>query len=70
VQVSYSRPVYEPKPDDNGNLSDSQVEISPEPMTRRQYVLTLSEAEVVDRVLGEQAAKRLYELCVEVEKHG
>lgn len=70
VQVSYSRPVCEPKSDDNGKLSDSQAETSPEPMTRRQYVLTLSEAEVVDRVLGEQAAKRLYELCMEVEKHG
>jgi hypothetical protein len=39
-------------------------------MTRRQYVITLSEAAIVDRVLGERAAVRLVELCVEAEKHG
>jgi hypothetical protein len=38
-------------------------------MTRRQYVITLSEAAIVDRVLGERAALRLVELCREAEKH-
>jgi hypothetical protein len=42
----------------------------PEPVTRRQYVITLSEAAMVDRVLGERAAVRLVELCQEAEKHG
>ena len=55
-----------------GGKVDSKGEDSPEPepMTRRQYVITLSEVEVVDRVLGEHAAARLYQLCVEAEKHG
>jgi ParB/RepB/Spo0J family partition protein len=42
----------------------------PESMTRRQYVFTLSEAAMVDRVLGDHAAARLVELCLEAEKHG
>jgi hypothetical protein len=43
---------------------------TPEPMTRRQFVITLSEAAIVDRVLGERAASRLVELCREAEKDG
>ena len=81
--VSYSRSVSDiaTPQSDTGNLPDGRAESGednsqgdtnppPEPMTRRQYVVTLSEAEVIDRVLGEQAANRLYELCVEAEKNG
>jgi hypothetical protein len=70
--ISYSRQVLNPSPTAEriqNPISAGGNGNSPEPMTRRQYVFTLSEAEVVDRVLGEQAAKRLYELCMEVEKH-
>ena len=70
--ISYSRPIARMDGDSEVPVSPTErlsEDSSPEPMTRRQYVLTLSEAEVVDRVLGEQAAKRLYELCVEAEKH-
>jgi hypothetical protein len=83
MPVSYSRPAAtsaEPgiasgKEAQGANptrLSDSEVPDlpSPEPMTRRQFVITLSEAEIVDRVLGEQAAARLVALCQEAEKHG
>jgi len=75
--VSYSRPIAST---DGGSEPSSTLperpsggiaeDATPEPMSRRQYVLTLPEAEVVDRVLGDQAARRLYELCVEAEKHG
>ena len=81
--VSYSRSVSDiaTHQSDTGNLPAGRAESGednsqrdtnppPEPMTRRQYVVTLSEAEVIDRVLGEQAANRLYELCVEAEKNG
>lgn len=70
--ISYSRPVpaEELVANATSDKDGSEPERVPEPMTRRQYVITLSEAEVVDRVLGEQAARRLYELCVEAEKHG
>lgn len=71
--ISYSRQVLNPSPTAEGvqkSISAGGNGDNPEPMTRRQYVFTLSEAEVVDRVLGEQAAKRLYELCLEAEKHG
>jgi len=70
--VYYSRPVVQVQPQSDAEVAGdgAQRQDVPEAMTRRQYVLTLSEAEVVDRVLGEQAASRLYELCVEAEKHG
>ena len=81
--VSYSRPVSPvvTHGGDGGNVPVGRAEGAevdakdldtpqPEPMTRRQYVITLPEAEVVDRVLGEHAAKRLYDLCVEAEHHG
>ena len=81
--MSYSRPIASTSThrNDGGNVPTTRAEggggnsksddtPKPEPMTRRQYVIALSEAEVVDRVLGEQVAKRLYELCVEAEKHG
>jgi hypothetical protein len=78
MPVSYSRPAA------NTALSTSGVEGAegeaatvstpaapePEPMTRRQFVITLSEAAIVDRVLGEQAATRLVALCQEAEKNG
>ena len=80
--VSYSRPVSSVSESTDGGealspaspeggKADSEGEDAPElePMTRRQYVITLSEAEVVDRVLGEHAAARLFQLCVEAEKH-
>jgi hypothetical protein len=80
LPVSYSRPVVaETKViSDTGNdqqkvappTTASGIGISEEAMTRRQYVITLSEAELVDRVLGERAASRLVDLCQEAEKHG
>jgi len=79
MPVSYSRPVTSisehsntqgdaAAPTEEAVPGDSTPDATPEPMTRRQYVFTVSEAEVVDRVLGEQAASRLYNLCVEVEQ--
>src|SRR5919106_1376019 len=75
LPVSYSRPVAATTQSSNGvgtevpsgNTPDVP---EPEPMTRRQFVITLSEAAIVDRVLGEQAAIRLVALCLEAEKHG
>jgi hypothetical protein len=75
MPVSYSRPVHDTAQltdgvmDEPGN-PDSPDPPTPEPMTRRQFVITLSEAAIVDRVLGEQAATRLVALCQEAEKHG
>lgn len=82
--VSYSKPVPRdyagtagPVPLTAGDLAEGHEDApgpvraeQPEPMTRRQYVVTLSEAEVVDRVLGQEAAKRLYELCLKEEQRG
>jgi ParB/RepB/Spo0J family partition protein len=77
--VSYSRPITPRK--STGNVPAGPAESSTgdsrdietqeyEPMTRRQYVVTVSEAEVIDRVLGEHAASRLYELCLEANRNG
>jgi hypothetical protein len=82
MPVSYSRPVVPTTEldtaagkqtlDSEGQPSEleSPREPDPEPMTRRQFVITVSEAAIVDRVLGEQAATRLVQLCQEAEKHG
>jgi ParB/RepB/Spo0J family partition protein len=75
MPVSYSRPAVSTVLSVNGSVnqepSQSVTESpDPEPMTRRQFVITLSEAAIVDRVLGEQAAARLVELCNEAEQHG
>jgi hypothetical protein len=75
MPVSYSRPVATTTQSSNGVREevfpgDAPNATEPEPMTRRQFVITLSEAAIVDRVLGEQAATRLVELCQEAEKHG
>jgi hypothetical protein len=82
IPVSYSRPVVptteldtaagKQTQDSKGQPSEleSPREPDPEPMTRRQFVITVSEAAVLDRVLGEQAATRLVQLCHEAEKHG
>ena len=71
--ISYSRQVLDPSTIAEGvqnPISAGGMNEQPEPMTRRQYVFTLSEAEVVDRVLGEQAAQRLYELCRKADENG
>jgi ParB/RepB/Spo0J family partition protein len=75
MPVSYSRPVTPIVQASNGLgagvPSRNTLEATdPEPMTRRQFVITLSEAAIVDRVLGKQAAARLVALCQEAEKHG
>jgi hypothetical protein len=77
--VSYSRPITPRKSAGNvpagpaeggtGDSRDTETQ-EYEPMTRRQYVVTVSEAEVIDRVLGEHAASRLYELCLEADRNG
>jgi hypothetical protein len=75
MPVSYSRPVAATTQSSNGvgaevpsgNTPDVP---EPEPMTRRQFVITLAEAAIVDHVLGEQAAARLVALCQEAEKNG
>jgi ParB/RepB/Spo0J family partition protein len=74
LPVSYSRPVAAPTQSSNGageevSHGDALERPEAEPMTRRQFVITLSEAAIVDRVLGEQAATRLVSLCQEVEKN-
>ena len=75
MPVSYSRPVRDTAQltegvmDEAGNPEAPDAP-EPEPMARRQFVITLSEAAIVDRVLGEQAAARLVALCQEAEKHG
>ncbi|MFH1141637.1 MAG: ParB N-terminal domain-containing protein [Chloroflexota bacterium] len=73
--ISYSRPVSSTPdgPERPAGVLEPAAAASvepPEAMTRRQYVFTLGEAVVVDRVLGEQAAMRLYELCKEVDTRG
>jgi ParB/RepB/Spo0J family partition protein len=75
LPVSYSRPIAAPTQSSNGageavSHGDALERPEAEPMTRRQFVITLSEAAIVDRVLGEQAATRLVSLCQEAEKNG
>jgi ParB-like chromosome segregation protein Spo0J len=83
MPVSYSWPVSatsqlsvaageEPSSANIPGQSESEIpqKPDPEPMTRRQFVITLSEAAIVDRVLGELAATRLVQLCQEAENHG
>jgi hypothetical protein len=59
-----------PQEDNAQDSANPEPALPPEPMTRRQYVITITEAAIVDRVLGQRAALRLVELCREADKHG